>query len=274
MFARPFRATLVYLALASALVSANGSHEHSVGHRHHAINITSLNITSRDVHLQKRFDNARYTFFAPGINACGSFDHEYDSIVALNIHQWEGGSNCYKEITVSYEGRSAKARITDQCPTCPWGALDLSPSLFLKLVPGGFDQGVAYGSWHFGGDGGHEEEPKPKPSPKPKPKPDPTPEWKEETTTTTKKKKTTTTTEEKPTSTSSKSKSKSKTSTTTSKEKTTSSSSTSSSSTSSTSTAPTATVTSFHKGNINSFNLALVQLVELSQANMAARDEA
>ena len=38
-----------------------------------------------------------------------------------------------------------------KCVECPYAAIDLSPGLFTYLVPGGFDQGVAYGSWDFGG---------------------------------------------------------------------------------------------------------------------------
>lgn len=79
MFARSLRDTLVSLVLASALVFAEGSHEHGVsGRRHRAVNIPTQ--TERDVNLQKRFDNTRFTLFAPGINACGSYDHENDAV--------------------------------------------------------------------------------------------------------------------------------------------------------------------------------------------------
>ncbi|KAI0807198.1 hypothetical protein C8Q74DRAFT_1362732 [Fomes fomentarius] len=267
MFARSFRDTLVFLVLASALVSAEGSREHGVsGRRHHAVNIPtqSLNVTERDVHLQKRFDNTRFTLFAPGINACGSYDHENDAIVALNTHQWAGGSHCYDEITITYNGKTRQAKITDMCVECPYGAIDLSPGLFLSLVPGGYEQGVAYGSWWFGGDGGgggggsHEEDSDDEEEEKPKPTP------KKETTT---KNHTSTTHKEEPTTKSTKTTTTTKPATSTTEERPASPST-------STFSAPTATVTSFDKGNINSFNLALLQLVGLTEAQFAASDDA
>jgi hypothetical protein len=32
----------------------------------------------------------------------------------MNIPQWEGGANCYKEITITYKGKTAKAQVVDQ----------------------------------------------------------------------------------------------------------------------------------------------------------------
>ena len=77
-FARRFRSTLAFAALASALVLADGSHEHRAlnhGHRHLA-----ANLTERDGHIEKRFDNTRFTYFPVGENACGSFDHDNDFV--------------------------------------------------------------------------------------------------------------------------------------------------------------------------------------------------
>ena len=72
-----FRTTFVFLALAAALVSAD-SHEHKRHdaerrHRDHAA-------TERATHLEKRFDNTRFTFYDVGINACGGFDHPGDFV--------------------------------------------------------------------------------------------------------------------------------------------------------------------------------------------------
>ncbi|KAI0709001.1 hypothetical protein C8Q76DRAFT_785950 [Earliella scabrosa] len=261
-FATPFRATLILFALASTLVSANpSSHEHNkleVGRRHHA-----LNLVERDAHLEKRFDNARFTLFDAGVNACGGFDQPNDFIVALNTHQWDGGKHCFEDITISYNGKTQKAKITDMVrlhchrrypnpkalpgPRLGLGVPDddnFSRGLFIHMVPGGVDQGVAYGSWHYGVE--EEEEPKPAPPPKPK------------TTTSTKHRPSATTTKEKPTTTSSKASSKTST-----KPSTKISTSTTSSSTTS---APTATVTSFAPGNLNEFNVAFLQLVGLAMA--------
>jgi hypothetical protein len=58
---------------------------------------------------------------------------ESDFIVALNTPQYGGGypgPNCFKSITISYGGKTAQAKIMDQCPSCGYGDLDLSRSLF------------------------------------------------------------------------------------------------------------------------------------------------
>jgi len=58
---------------------------------------------------------------------------ESDFIVALNTAQYGGGypgPNCFKSITISYGGKTAQAKVMDQCPSCGYGDLDLSRSLF------------------------------------------------------------------------------------------------------------------------------------------------
>jgi hypothetical protein len=58
---------------------------------------------------------------------------ESDYIVALNSAQYGGGypgPNCGRSITISYGGKTAVATIMDQCPSCGFGDLDLSRSLF------------------------------------------------------------------------------------------------------------------------------------------------
>ncbi|KAL0579970.1 hypothetical protein V5O48_002054 [Marasmius crinis-equi] len=112
----------------------------------------SLNPTLDDRDLQKRFDNSRFTFYAPGLGACGGTNSESDFIVALNAPQWDGGSHCGQTITISYNGKSTSAQIVDLCPSCAFGALDLSPSLFSFFASQ--DLGVIQGSWDFGGNGG------------------------------------------------------------------------------------------------------------------------
>ena len=37
---------------------------------------------------------------------------------------------CGQTITISYGGKTTQATIQDECPTCPWGGLDLSMGLF------------------------------------------------------------------------------------------------------------------------------------------------
>ena len=72
-FASPFRATFLFAALAAALVSADSpSHDH-VGRRRH-----NFGLAERSV--EKRFDDTRFTYFAVGQNACGSFDQDSDFV--------------------------------------------------------------------------------------------------------------------------------------------------------------------------------------------------
>ncbi|TBU66044.1 hypothetical protein BD310DRAFT_38829 [Dichomitus squalens] len=255
--ARRFRSTLLFAALASALVLADGSHEHrglSHAHRHLAVNLTEP-----DGHIQKRFDNTRFTYFEVGQNACGGFDHDNDFIVALTALQWDGGSHCYEEITISYQGKSTKAKITDECEECPYAAIDLSPGLF-SFLAGGLDAGEVYGQWSFGGG----DPPTPTTSSTPPPPPPTTTHTTPKTTSTTH-----TTSTSHFTSTTH-----STTSTTSTTPTSTSTSTTSSTTPSTTSSAPTATVTSWDTGNLNQFNLALIQLIDLSNAILASPSDA
>jgi outer membrane biosynthesis protein TonB len=119
-------------------------------------------------------------------------------------------------ITMSYNGKTTKAQITDECPGCPYGGLDLSRGLFRFFAPESV--GVLSGDWWFDGEGDDKPAPPPPPPPpktthqdspkpttteepeKPKPTPKPTP------TTTEKPDPTTTSNDKKPSSSSSSSK--------------------------------------------------------------------
>ncbi|KAI8998807.1 hypothetical protein BD414DRAFT_476141 [Trametes punicea] len=256
-----FRLTLFFVILASSLVLADTAHagSHNLkrlqnGRRHAAVNALERNSTLTH---QKRFDNTRFTFFQVGLNACGSFDHDSDFIVALNTYQWDGGSHCYEKITVDYQGKSTAATITDECEECPFGAIDLSPSLF-SFLAGSTDPGQVYGSWNFGGGA--------------------------PPTVTTMPEKPTSTTHQQPTSTPSPTPTPSPSTTThkTSSHKTSTSTlastssavptSSSSSSSTSTSSMPTTTVTSFDTGNLDSLSLAMLQLIGLQNAIFASPD--
>ncbi|KAF9533461.1 hypothetical protein CPB83DRAFT_757582 [Crepidotus variabilis] len=84
--------------------------------------------------------------------ACGQWTPPADFVVALNRPQFGQGypaANCFKTITMNYNGKTATAKIVDECPECPWGALDLSRSLFTYFAPE--EVGIIYGSWHLNG---------------------------------------------------------------------------------------------------------------------------
>ncbi|KAJ7752031.1 RlpA-like double-psi beta-barrel-protein domain-containing protein-containing protein [Mycena metata] len=97
--------------------------------------------------LEKRFSDARFTFFDAGLGACGSTSDASQFIVALNSQQYGDGENCYKMIEITYNGKTAQAQIVDECTSCPYGALDFSTSLFDHFASE--DLGVIYGSWVF-----------------------------------------------------------------------------------------------------------------------------
>ncbi|KAH8833549.1 RlpA-like double-psi beta-barrel-protein domain-containing protein-containing protein [Flagelloscypha sp. PMI_526] len=104
--------------------------------------------------LTKRFGNARFTYYDAGLGACGDTNKgsDYEQIVALNEAQWAGGKHCGETITIHFGGKSAQAVIKDECPGCPFGALDLTEGLFKHFADTA--KGVITGSWEFGGGGG------------------------------------------------------------------------------------------------------------------------
>ncbi|TFY51308.1 hypothetical protein EVG20_g11062, partial [Dentipellis fragilis] len=120
--------------------------------------------------LEKRFSNARFTFYDVGLGACGKTNVPSDFIVALNTPQFTANGNgypgpeCFKMISISYGGKTTSAQIMDECPGCPYGGLDMSRGLFDFFASE--DLGVLQGSWEFtdGSGGGAAPAPKPKPT--------------------------------------------------------------------------------------------------------------
>lgn len=133
------------LAFALPLVIAS-PHEHYLRQ-------TELNKRSgADVGLRKRISNARITFYDAGLGACGGTNKNSDFIVALNRPQFGSGSDCYKTITITVNGKSHAATIVDECEGCPFGGLDMSPALFDYFASA--SAGIIYGDWEFDGGGG------------------------------------------------------------------------------------------------------------------------
>ncbi|KIP09285.1 hypothetical protein PHLGIDRAFT_18677 [Phlebiopsis gigantea 11061_1 CR5-6] len=164
-----FLSTLVLSLSLSSFVLAD-SHESS--RRRHA----GTNFLSTNHALSKRFDNARFSYYETGEGACGAFNKDSDFIVALNSAQYDGGSHCFATITITANGKTTQAQITDECPGCPYGGLDLSPGLFSYFASE--DAGIIYGSWDFGSGS----KPSPTPTPTPTstwspPPPPPTSTW-------------------------------------------------------------------------------------------------
>ncbi|KAH8117489.1 RlpA-like double-psi beta-barrel-protein domain-containing protein-containing protein [Phellopilus nigrolimitatus] len=120
----------------------------------------AVNATNATEHtLSKRFSNARFTFYDVGLGACGKTNSPSDFIVALNTPQYGSGSpgpQCFKMISITYNGKTTQAQIMDECPGCPYGGLDMSDGLFDFFADA--SEGVIYGTWEFtdgsGGGGG------------------------------------------------------------------------------------------------------------------------
>ncbi|KAI8370343.1 RlpA-like double-psi beta-barrel-protein domain-containing protein-containing protein, partial [Radiomyces spectabilis] len=83
--------------------------------------------------------------------ACSGEEEDDDSnIVALNADQYGGDSKsswCGKKVSIKGPKGETTARITDECPDCDEGDLDLTPAVFKKVV-GDMDIGEADISWH------------------------------------------------------------------------------------------------------------------------------
>ncbi|KAL0571035.1 hypothetical protein V5O48_010922 [Marasmius crinis-equi] len=117
--------------------------------------VTTLALQHGILHnISKRSFTGRFTFYATGLGACGGYNNDNDYIVALNSAQYGGGypgPQCGKSITISYGGKTAVAVIRDECPTCDYGGLDLSPALFEHFASK--DVGVIQGEWWFNDSG-------------------------------------------------------------------------------------------------------------------------
>ncbi|KAJ3473261.1 hypothetical protein NLI96_g13072 [Meripilus lineatus] len=114
-----FLSTFLLVSSVSDVALANNHGARGFGgsllHRHHAAPPSdALIVRDTNTHLAKRFEDCRFTYYAAGLGACGKTNSGSDFIVALNSAQFAGGSNCFKEITISYKGKSTQAQIVDE----------------------------------------------------------------------------------------------------------------------------------------------------------------
>lgn len=120
------------------------------------------------VNIGKRF-SGRATYYEVGLGACGHTNSGSEFVVAVNAPQYNGGAYCGQSVTISANGKSTQATVVDLCPGCPYGALDLSESLFTFFNP--TSVGVFTIDWSFGGGGGGGGDQQPPASPSPSPDP-------------------------------------------------------------------------------------------------------
>ncbi|KDQ19350.1 hypothetical protein BOTBODRAFT_51776 [Botryobasidium botryosum FD-172 SS1] len=74
------------------------------------------------------------TFYGAGSGACGSVSSPDDYIVAISQAQYGASSAvsnyCYKTVTITHNGKTAQAKVVDDCEGCGFGDLDMSKALF------------------------------------------------------------------------------------------------------------------------------------------------
>lgn len=164
------------LGLVAIAAPAFASHANLNRAEHHALAQRAPGTVAK----RDQFNNVRYTFFDTGLGACGIVNTANQFIVALNQAQYEEANHCFKMIEITVNGKTATAQITDECPGCPYGGLDMSTGLFNFFADPSV--GVLTGSWHFkdgsgGGNGGDDHTTSTTPKPKPTPTPTPTSTW-------------------------------------------------------------------------------------------------
>ncbi|KAF8631410.1 hypothetical protein AX17_005088 [Amanita inopinata Kibby_2008] len=162
-------ATTVFAAF--SLTVAIQAHEGGsfVGRKHHPKRVpkTDWNINPNSTALEarggleKRYDNAKFSFYDAGVSACGGTFSNSDFIVALNREQFAGGALCFQTITIEVEGKTTTAQIVDECMGCPFAGLDFSRGLFNFFAPE--SAGIIHGTWNVG------RAPPPPPPPPPPP---------------------------------------------------------------------------------------------------------
>ncbi|KAK4688438.1 hypothetical protein P7C73_g1676, partial [Tremellales sp. Uapishka_1] len=157
--------TLFTLLASLSLISAS-NHGSSLHRKRHAHGKKSFKaIPERDeapqwnnettVDLAKRDSfTGRGTFFYVGLGACGQNSVDSDLMVALNTAQYGSGypgPECFKYITITANGVTVSGvEIMDECPTCDYGGLDMSPGLFQRFADESV--GVLSITWYYEGD--------------------------------------------------------------------------------------------------------------------------
>ncbi|KAF8427991.1 RlpA-like double-psi beta-barrel-protein domain-containing protein-containing protein [Boletus edulis BED1] len=99
-----------------------------------------------DQALVKR-DPGRGTWFYDEANesACGYWDKDNDSIVAISAGIYGPGSYCGKWVWITANGVTASAMVADECEGCGPNDLDMSIGLFKKFDS--LDVGVLSITW-------------------------------------------------------------------------------------------------------------------------------
>jgi expansin (peptidoglycan-binding protein) len=117
--------------------------------------VTASPIDNTVAAIAKRVDG-RFTYYDPGLGACGDTHSGSDYVVALNYVDFDphtpndnpnNNDLCGRRIRASYNGKTVEATIVDRCPGCPQGGLDFSPVAFQALA--NLDVGIIQGTWDY-----------------------------------------------------------------------------------------------------------------------------
>ncbi|KAI9362591.1 RlpA-like double-psi beta-barrel-protein domain-containing protein-containing protein [Pilaira anomala] len=118
--------------------------------------------------IKKLLFHGKATFFNPekeggAQGACGPWADVNSQIVALNGDQYGDMSQksewCGKKVKICYEDKCTIATVTDACPTCDHGCLDLTPAVWGQLESD-YNKGIIPISWaeYYGLDEGDEDD--------------------------------------------------------------------------------------------------------------------
>jgi len=142
---------LLPLVLSVFLLSCSPSTaQHSYGHEKPRARPRHNKLYNTVDAKHKRDANVAFTYFNDGQGACGTKNGPNDFIVALNSAEYDGGAHCFEMITITINGQTTQAQITDECPGCSAGGLDFSQGLFQFFAP--LSEGELYGSWSYDSD--------------------------------------------------------------------------------------------------------------------------
>lgn len=84
-----------------------------------------------------------------GVSACDVASSPDDFVVALNARQFDGGANCFRNVTLSYGLKITSAQVVNECFDCRHDGfgLQLSPALFEYFSD--LSQRFLCGDWWF-----------------------------------------------------------------------------------------------------------------------------
>ncbi|KAH6623184.1 RlpA-like double-psi beta-barrel-protein domain-containing protein-containing protein [Chaetomium tenue] len=100
--------------------------------------------------------SGRFTYYNPGLGACGQNHGDGDYVVAMSHADFDpstpnGNPNnnplCGRRIRASYAGKSVDVTVVDRCKACNSGDLDFSPAAFQTLAA--LSVGVIQGTWEW-----------------------------------------------------------------------------------------------------------------------------